>query len=131
MAELEAQAGALACRDNRHLIYERLADSADVDLEPREMWLLFRLVEQVPGVVESFQLDPQLEELREKGLVDDGCGLTPDGGLHWSGCAPRAARASRDCSTTGRPSSTRRSGIIRRLTDSLAEEPPEPVAAVT
>ncbi len=132
MAELEAQAAALACRDNRHLIYERLADSADVDLEPREMWLLFRLVEQVPGVVESFQLDPQLDELREKGLIDDGCGLTPDG--HAALERLRAARSSRiqglleDWSPEQHQEVRE---IIQRLTDSLAQEPPEPVAAVT
>jgi hypothetical protein len=132
MAELEAQAAALACRDNRHLIYERLADSADVDLEPREMWLLFRLVEQVPGVVESFQLDPQLDELREKGLIDDGCGLTPDGQAALERL--RAARSSRiqglleDWSPEQHQEVRE---IIQRLTDSLAQEPPEPVAAVT
>ena len=132
MAELEAQAAALACRDNRHLIYERLADSADVDLEPREMWLLFRLVEQVPGVVESFQLDPQLDELREKGLIDDACGLTPDGQAALERL--RAARSSRiqglleDWSPEQHQEVRE---IIQRLTDSLAQEPPEPVAAVT
>ena len=91
------------------------------------MWLLFRLVEQVPGVVESFQLDPQLDELREKGLIDDGCGLTPDGQAALERL--RAARSSRiqglleDWSPEQHQEVRE---IIQRLTDSLAQEPPEP-----
>jgi hypothetical protein len=130
MAELEAQTAALACRDNRHLIYEQLADSAHVQLEPREMWLLFRIVEEVPGVVESFQLDPQLEALRDKGLVDGGCALTADGDAALERLREaRRARIEGLLEDWSPEQHAEILEIVNRLTDSLAQEPPEPVAA--
>ena len=132
MAELEAQTAALACRDNRHLIYEQLADSADVELDPREMWLLFRIVEQVPGVIESFELDPQLAALRDKGLIDGSCALTADGKAALERLRDaRRARIEGLLDDWAPEQHDEILEIVHRLTDSLAEEPPEPVAAVT
>ena len=130
MAELEAQAASLAGRERRHLIYERLADASGVELAPREMWLLFRIFEQVAGVVESFQLDPQLDTLRDKGLVDGGCALTPHGEAALERL--RVARRGRVEALLSDWEPERHDEIleiVRRLTQSLAEEPPEPVSA--
>ena len=130
MAELEAQAASLAGRDNRHLIYERLADTSGVELAPREMWLLFRIVEHVAGVVQSFELDPQLDALRDKGLIDGGYDLTPDGEAAL--VRLRAARRVRVEALLSDWEPERHDEIlqiVQRLTQSLAEEPPEPVAA--
>jgi EmrB/QacA subfamily drug resistance transporter len=130
MAELEAQAASLAGRDNRHLIYERLADTSGIQLAPREMWLLFRIVEHVPGVVRSFQLDPQLDALRDKGLVDGDCALTPDGEAAIERLrAARRVRIEELLSDWEPERHDEILQIVQRLTQSLAEEPPEPAAA--
>ena len=39
----------LAQRENRHLVYERLASAAEIDVTPGEAWLLLR-VDRVDGV---------------------------------------------------------------------------------
>ncbi len=43
MDELEARLSSLARKENRHLVYDRLASEAGLDLDARETWLLLRL----------------------------------------------------------------------------------------
>ena len=47
--ELEARLSKLAQHENRHLVYERLANAAEIDVTPGEAWLLLR-VDRVDGV---------------------------------------------------------------------------------
>ena len=49
IGELEARLSKLAQRENRHLVYERLASAAEIDVTPGEAWLLLR-VDRVDGV---------------------------------------------------------------------------------
>ena len=130
MTELELQAATLAQRDHRHLIYEQLAGEAGVDLTPQEMWLLFRLVEGRP--VEELQLEPQRESLVTQGLLDDSDPpeLTDAGNTVLDKL--RIARQARiegllsDWAPEKHPEIL---AIVERLTLSLAESPPDPVAA--
>jgi hypothetical protein len=43
MDELEARLSSLARKENRHLVYDRLAAESGLDLDARETWLLLRL----------------------------------------------------------------------------------------
>jgi hypothetical protein len=96
------------------------------------MWLLFRIVEHVPGVVRSFQLDPQLDAVRDKGLVDGDCALTPDGEAAIERLrAARRVRIEELLSDWEPERHDEILQIVQRLTQSLAEEPPEPAAAAS
>ena len=96
--EIERALHVLTSRDSLDQLYRRLVARAGVDLDPRSIWLLFRLQEQAPisqqSLAQRFQvpaekLTPSIATLREKGLVTltspaDGQGegqlqLTPDG----------------------------------------------------
>ncbi|HUK98820.1 MAG TPA: MarR family winged helix-turn-helix transcriptional regulator, partial [Gaiellaceae bacterium] len=69
----------LAQRENRHLVYERLASVANIDVTPGEAWLLLR-VNQVDAtsaeeLAARYKLDAdtvarQLDDLRAQGLVE-------------------------------------------------------------
>jgi hypothetical protein len=130
MCELEAQAATLAQRDRRHLIYEQLAEQADVDLDPREMWVLYRVAQARPGAVQEFALEEPLRTLVADGLVDeaDVPQVTAAGRAVLDRL--RAARQTRieallaDWSPERHPEILQ---IVDRLTSSLAERPPEPV----
>ena len=77
--ELEARLSKLAQRENRHLVYERLASVANIDVTPGEAWLLLR-VDQVDAtsaeeLAARYKLDAdtvarQLDDLRAQGLVE-------------------------------------------------------------
>jgi EmrB/QacA subfamily drug resistance transporter len=77
--ELEARLGKLAQRENRHLVYERLASVANIDVTPGEAWLLLR-VDQVDAssaeeLAARYKLHAdtvagQLDDLRSQGLVE-------------------------------------------------------------
>jgi EmrB/QacA subfamily drug resistance transporter len=77
--ELEARLSKLARRENRHLVYERLAGAAGIDVSPGEAWLLLR-VDQVDAVTADelasrYKLDPEavasgLNDLAAAGLVE-------------------------------------------------------------
>ncbi len=47
--ELEQKLGLLAGRENRHWVYEALAERAQADLTPQQLWLLFRLRDEGPA----------------------------------------------------------------------------------
>jgi EmrB/QacA subfamily drug resistance transporter len=81
--ELQAQASALARRENRRIVYERLGERAGVDLSPQEMWILFRLDERGPATVAELaravgrdreRLGPWFRSLVERSLVEVGDG---------------------------------------------------------
>jgi EmrB/QacA subfamily drug resistance transporter len=79
MDELEARLSSLARKENRHLVYERLAAEAGLDLDARATWLLLRLDGDDP-VELTDELDPQLDGLRRRSLVEpDRPELTPAG----------------------------------------------------
>jgi hypothetical protein len=79
MDELEARLSSLARKENRHLVYERLAAESGLDLDARETWLLLRLDGSEP-VELSDELVPQLAGLRRRSLAEpDRPELTPAG----------------------------------------------------
>jgi EmrB/QacA subfamily drug resistance transporter len=126
MRELAAQAATLAQRDRRHLIYERLADEAGVNLDPQEMWLLLRLADQGPVAVAELNLEECQRALADHGLVEGGAHVTAAGSAVLERLSD--ARQSRiqtllsDWSPEQHPEIL---DIIGRLTKSLAEAPPE------
>ena len=130
MRELAAQAATLAQRDRRHLIYEQLADASGVDLAPQDMWVLLRLAEERPTAVADHDLASALHVLADDGLVDADGRVTPAGNaalarLHDARCA-RIQTLLADWAPEQHPEIIE---IVDRLTASLAEAPPEPVAA--
>ncbi len=128
MAELAAQAATLAQRDQRHLIYEQLADASGVELAPQEMWLLFRLFEGVPEAVEEFGLEAELAALQAHGLVAADRAVTPAGdALLGRLREARQARIQALMSDWGPERHPEILEIVGKLTRSLAERPPGPV----
>jgi len=76
--EIERALHVLSSRDSLEQLYRRLAARAEVPLDPRPTWLLFRLQEQAPisevrlaqrFQVPAEQLTPSIATLQEKGLV--------------------------------------------------------------
>jgi EmrB/QacA subfamily drug resistance transporter len=131
MEELAAQAATLASRGQRHLVYEALATDADVDLDPQAMWLLFRAGEGVAP--ELPELDAARDALVGEGLLTTAAGsvaVTPVGSAALERL--RAVREERirrllaDWEPERHPEILE---IVRRLTASLAERPPDPVPA--
>jgi EmrB/QacA subfamily drug resistance transporter len=126
MTELAAQAASLCRSDRRHLIYERLADQSGVDLDPQEMWLLFRLRQGAHETAAGFHLGAALESLTSLGLIDSESRVTDAGEAVLDRL--REARQSRlqallsDWSPERHPEILE---IIGRLTTSLSEAPPE------
>jgi EmrB/QacA subfamily drug resistance transporter len=128
MRELAAQAATLAQRDRRHLIYEQLADAAGVDLAPQDMWVLLRLAEERPAVFADPGLASSRRLLAGDGLVDAEGRVTAAGNaalarLHDARCA-RIQALLADWAPERHPEILE---IVDRLTESLAEFPPEPV----
>jgi len=74
--ELETRLSTLARKQNRHLVYERLAEAAGLDLAPNESWALLRLADGT----EPDGVDATLADLQTRGLVGtDPPSLTPAG----------------------------------------------------
>jgi DNA-binding MarR family transcriptional regulator len=76
--ELENKLSLVAKRENRHWVYQALADEADTDLNPQQLWLLFRVGEHgsatVPDLAERVgsdreRLTPEMRELIARGLI--------------------------------------------------------------
>jgi EmrB/QacA subfamily drug resistance transporter len=76
--EIERSLQVLASRDSLEQFHRRLAARASLDLDPRSIWLLFRLQEQAPispeGLAQHFQvpadlLTPSIAMLQEQGLL--------------------------------------------------------------
>ena len=71
LPELKRIVATLARRENHWRVYERLAERAEVDLDPAELWALARLGE---GTAVDFD-DPRLaaagESLRDRGLIEN------------------------------------------------------------
>jgi len=79
LPELAARTSALAQRENRRIVYERLGERAGVELSPQEMWILFRLDEIGPATVPDLaervghdreRLRPWFWQLRDRALID-------------------------------------------------------------
>ena len=81
MDELEARLSSLARKENRHLVYERLAAEAGLDLDAGETWLLLRLAAPEADAAQLAEdLGPQLDGLRRSSLAEpDRPELTPAG----------------------------------------------------
>ncbi|MFL5930297.1 MAG: MFS transporter, partial [Gaiellaceae bacterium] len=72
LPELQRIVATLARRENHWRVYRRLAERAEIDLDPTELWLLVRL-----GEGNAVDLgDPRVvvahASLRDRGLVEDG-----------------------------------------------------------
>jgi DNA-binding MarR family transcriptional regulator len=76
--ELAARAADLAKRENRHEVYEALAERAGVALTPEEIWTLHRVDELAPASGADLvaragpdreRLTPVFRDLRERGLI--------------------------------------------------------------
>ena len=71
MDELEARLSSLARKENRHLVYDRLASEAGLDLDARETWLLLRLdADEGHATRLGEELGPQLDSLRRRSLAE-------------------------------------------------------------
>jgi hypothetical protein len=71
LPELQRIVTTLARRENRWRIYARLAERAEVDLDPSELWLLARLGEGSRVDLEDPRVLAAHGSLRERGLVED------------------------------------------------------------
>jgi EmrB/QacA subfamily drug resistance transporter len=79
LREIERALSLLAGREQRWQLYQRLADRADVELPPPELWLLARLGERAPLTeaeldeqlpVHASELRTALRQLEERSLVE-------------------------------------------------------------
>ena len=71
LPELARMVATLARRENRWSAYERLAERAGVDLDPAEVWLLFRFGEGSAVDLDDPRLSDAGASLRERGLVEN------------------------------------------------------------
>ena len=78
VSELEKKLGLLAGRENRRWVYQALAERAQADVTPQQLWLLFRLRDEgtvaVPVIAarvgeDRERLRPEMRDLVERGLV--------------------------------------------------------------
>jgi DNA-binding MarR family transcriptional regulator len=76
--ELANKLSQLARRENRHWIYQALADRAETDLNPQQLWLLFRVRDKETAALPALdarvgedreRLTPQMRDLIAKHLV--------------------------------------------------------------
>jgi hypothetical protein len=72
LPELQRIVATLARRENRWRVYRRLAERAELDLDPAELWLLARLGEGTAVHLEDPRHIAAHASLRERGLVLDG-----------------------------------------------------------
>ena len=117
--ELEERLSKLARRENRHLVYERLASAAEIDVTPGEAWLLLR-VDQVDGVsadelAERYKLQVDavsnlISDLRAHGLVEG---------------EPRVRLTDRGHDAVQRMADARREALQRFLAEWQPEQHPE------
>jgi EmrB/QacA subfamily drug resistance transporter len=78
LPELERIVATLARRENHWRVYERLAERAELDLAPAELWVLARLGEGTELDLADGQVAAAQESLAERSLVEDGR-LLPEG----------------------------------------------------
>jgi EmrB/QacA subfamily drug resistance transporter len=71
LPELERIVATLAQRENRWRVYEQLAERAELDLHPSELWLLARLGEGTTLDLEDPRIVDAHAALRERGLVEN------------------------------------------------------------
>jgi hypothetical protein len=71
LPELQRIVATLARRENHWRVYQRIAERADVDLGPGELWLLSRLGEGVELDLADPRLAAAHASLRERGLVEN------------------------------------------------------------
>ncbi len=72
LPELARIVATLARRENHWRVYERLAERAELDLEPAELWLLTRLGEGTAVDLDEPRLAVAHASLRARGLVENG-----------------------------------------------------------
>jgi EmrB/QacA subfamily drug resistance transporter len=83
LGEVQRILGRAASRENRRELYETLASRADIDLEPRAVWMLYRLADR-PGCtlhevgarlkVEPELLEDGIDALVSAGMLEQGDG---------------------------------------------------------
>jgi EmrB/QacA subfamily drug resistance transporter len=71
LPELQRIVATLARRENHWRVYQRLAERAEVDLDPGELWLLTRLGEGAELDLQEPRLASAHAALRERGLVEN------------------------------------------------------------
>ena len=76
LPELERIVASLAQHENRWRVYDQLAERAEVELDPAELWLLARIGEGASVDLDDERLAIAHTSLNERGLVEDGelCG---------------------------------------------------------
>ena len=76
--ELANKLSLLARRENRHWVYEALAERADTDLNPQQLWLLFRVRDEATATLAALaarvgedrdRLEPEMRDLVARQLV--------------------------------------------------------------
>jgi EmrB/QacA subfamily drug resistance transporter len=76
--ELANKLSLLARRENRHWVYEALAERADTDLNPQQLWLLFRVRDEETATLPALaarvgedrtRLEPEMRDLVARQLV--------------------------------------------------------------
>ena len=72
LPEMERILATLARRENRWRVYDQLAERAQLDLDPSEVWLVSRIGEGVTVDKGAPGLAGTEASLRARGLVDDG-----------------------------------------------------------
>jgi EmrB/QacA subfamily drug resistance transporter len=78
LPELERIVATLARRENHWRVYQRLAERAELDLSPAEVWLLARLGEGAELDLADERLAAARDALGARGLLEDGR-LQPEG----------------------------------------------------
>jgi EmrB/QacA subfamily drug resistance transporter len=115
MDELEARLSSLARKENRHLVYDRLASEAGLDLDARETWLLLRLdPDEGDATRLGDELGPQLDSLRRRSLAEAVQPvLTPAGHADRRGALRRDPAASRRLGSGRAPGRARPDPALR------------------
>jgi EmrB/QacA subfamily drug resistance transporter len=79
LQEMERAVEVLARRENRHALYTRLAERADLELSPQSCWLLYRLVDAADSApdqlagrlgIDDARLQALLTTLSDRGLIE-------------------------------------------------------------
>ena len=141
IAELETRLSNLAAKQNRHRVYDHLAEKAGLDLDAPGAWLLLRLQEQSTGGESPLSsqseedLRPLFAELRAQSLVEPStdqltaAGTTAASKLIGARCAA-IQTALADWHAEQNPEVLQ---LIQRFARSLSKSPPaveaEPIAA--
>jgi hypothetical protein len=127
LPELERIVATLARRENHWRVYERIAERAELDLGPEELWLLSRLGEGTMVDLDDPRLVGAVTSLRGQGLVEYG-GLGLDGEVAYDRVMEARRRGLAELLEGWEPEKHDDvRAMLDRLARSLAEEVPDTV----